>query len=277
METNKFVAKDLGNNIFRIDGPSMVGMYLIIGSQKAALIDTACGIYNIADFISTLTEKKVEVFLTHGHYDHAGGIYYFDKVHMNYKDLGLLKENTKQRRIEFGNLVKNYYNNIDKDWTSNDVCEQRDIEIEDIHAGDVIDLGDRTLTVIDMTGHTKGSVAYYDDATHDIFVGDGCNNSTFMFLPESTTISEYLQTLENFKKEWDDKVNNIIICHDYDVVPRDCVDNIIECCNEILCDTDDKAEFNNPNTLINKNGVKWAKNGGPNREDGKFGNVAYRR
>ena len=65
------------------------------------------------------------------------------------------------------------------------------------------------------------------------------------------------------------------ICHDYDIVSTECIDNVIECCKSILDGTDDKEEFSHPNPMVAGKPAKWAKKGGPDRVDGLFGNVAY--
>ena len=270
---SRFETKDLGNNIIRIEGQGAVGMYLVIGEEKAALLDTGLGANNLKEFVETLTDKPVEVYLTHGHLDHAGGMYYFDEVHMSRKDLDVLKGNTKKDRIDYLNLIRTYMGK--NEWEEDDVCDVRNLVITDIKDGEKIDLGGRTLTAIDFSGHTKGSMAFYDDLSGYLFVGDCCNNSTFLFLDESTSLEHYMNSLKRVKKEWMPKVSHVIICHDYDIVPDDCIDNVIECCKKILTDEDDKETFVHPNPMFDGMPVRWAANGGAQRVDGKFGNVAY--
>ena len=47
--------------------------YLLIGSEKAMLIDTAYGDGDLRAFVETITDKPVMVCNTHGHFDHTGG------------------------------------------------------------------------------------------------------------------------------------------------------------------------------------------------------------
>ena len=269
----KFTTKDMGNGIIRIEGQGAVGMYLIIGENKAVLLDTGLGANDLKEFVSNLTDKPLEVYLTHGHLDHAGGMYYFDEVHMSYKDIPMLKENTKKDRVDYLDLIKRMMGR--DEWSEEDVCDVKDVKIIDIQDGEVIDLGGRSLTAIDFSGHTEGSMAFYDDKTKYLFVGDCVNNSTFMFLEQSTSISHYLKSLERIRKEWMPKISHIVICHDYDIVPDECLDNVIDCCHRILDGTDDKETFVHPNPMFAGMPVRWAYAGGANRKDNKFGNVAY--
>ena len=270
---SRWSVKDLGSDIFRIEGQGLVGMYLVIGEEKAALLDTGLGVNNINEFVRTLTDKPVEVYLTHGHLDHAGGMYYFDEVHMSHKDLPMLKENTKRDRLDYMELIRTYEGK--DEWSENDICDQKEVRVIDISDGDVIDLVGRTLTAVDFSGHTRGSMAFYDDRSGFLFVGDSCNNSTFMFADTSTSISHYLNSLEKIRDEWMPKVSHMIICHGYDAVPDDCVSNVIDCCHQILNGTDDKAEFVHPNPVFDGLPIRWAYEGGADRKDGKFGNIAY--
>jgi glyoxylase-like metal-dependent hydrolase (beta-lactamase superfamily II) len=268
-----FITKELGNGVIRIEGQGAVGMYLVIGEERAALLDTGLGAHDLSEFVRTLTDKPVDVYLTHGHLDHAGGMYWFDEVHMSHKDLGMLKGNTKKDRVDYLDLIRRFAGK--DEWTEDDVCDVRDVDIIDIQDGEVIDLGGRTLKAIDFSGHTKGSLAFYDDLSKDLFVGDCCNNSTFMFLEDSTSISHYIDSLERIKREWMPKVAHMVICHDYDRVPDECIENVLDCCHRILNGSDDKEEFVHPNPMFAGMPVRWACKGGASRTDGKFGNVAY--
>lgn len=270
---SEFVSKNLGNDIVRIEGQGAVGMYLVIGEKKAVLLDTGLGANDLKGYVESLTDKPIEVYLTHGHLDHAGGMYRFDQVHMSHKDLGMLKGNSKNDRIDYLNLIKTFVGN--NEWNESKVCDVRKVDIIDIEDGEIIDLGGRTLTAVDFSGHTNGSMAFYDDRSKYLFVGDCCNNSTFMFLPDSTSISHYLSSLERIRRDWVPKMNGMIICHDYDLVPEECLDNVIECCHKILEGNDDKEGFVHPNKMFDGMPVRWAYKGGANRKDGKFGNIAY--
>jgi glyoxylase-like metal-dependent hydrolase (beta-lactamase superfamily II) len=41
-----------------------------------------------------------------------------------------------------------------------------------VEEGDVIDLGDRTLTVLHLPGHTPGEIGLWEEATRTLFAGD---------------------------------------------------------------------------------------------------------
>ena|SRR5690554_6263213 len=99
------------------------------------------------------------ILLTHGHLDHAGGLIdlqsQFDvPTYLPHKELPLFKTLPVQG-----------------DWFGqpafNRQCGRIDHFVDD---GDVIQLGNTTLTFISTPGHTPGQGCYYD--TDNIFVGD---------------------------------------------------------------------------------------------------------
>ena len=77
----------IAENIYHIYEPGNVYTTLIIGEEKALLIDTGYGFGDLAAFVRTLTDKPLEVVLTHGHTDHCGGNYEFPTVYMNLMDV----------------------------------------------------------------------------------------------------------------------------------------------------------------------------------------------
>lgn len=87
MQENYYKPIKLAENIFHIYEPGNVYTTLIIGEEKALLIDTGYGFGDLAGFVRTLTDKPLEVVLTHGHTDHCGGNSQFPIVYMNMMDV----------------------------------------------------------------------------------------------------------------------------------------------------------------------------------------------
>lgn len=271
-----FTTEDLGDGIHLIKNPLGVEMYLVEGEEKAALLDTGLGIGDLKKIVGSLTEKPVEVYLTHGHVDHGGGIYAFEEVYVPEGDLELLRWHTKvDFRLDFAGTYAPELREIED--IQNYMPYRAGMGVHTIRPGDRIELGNRTLTVVNLKGHTQGSVGYYDDRTRTLFAGDGCNNSTFLFLKESSTVAEYKEMLLALQKEWMPKVDRILICHKYTQVPVHVVEDLLECCDMVLNGKGSKIKFIMPYAPLRNGTSLWAADGAEHREsvDGRFGNFIY--
>ena len=271
-----FTTEDLKDGIYLIKNPLGVEMYLVEGDEKAALLDTGLGIGNLKKTVRNLTEKPVEVYLTHGHVDHGGGIYGFDKAWVPEGDIELLRWHTKAEfRLDFAAAYAPELKEIED--IQDYMPYKDDLELCMIRPGDKVGLGNRTLTVVNLKGHTHGSVGYYDDRTKTLFAGDGCNNSTFLFLKESSTVAEYKEMLLDLQKEWMWKVDRMFICHDYAQIPVQVVEDLIECCDMVLNGNGSDVEFIMPYEPLRNGVAMWAADGENHREDvdGKIGNLIY--
>jgi hydroxyacylglutathione hydrolase len=121
-------------------------MYLVEGSEKAALIDTGMGSGDLAGYVKTLTKLPVIVLITHGHPDHTGQANQFSTIYFPQKDAGF------KPRFDVSKAIS-------------------------LVGGQKIDLGGKEIEVIEVPGHTAGSVAFLDVKDRMIFTGDAIGSS----------------------------------------------------------------------------------------------------
>ena len=86
-----FKHEKLKEHLYRIIDITGVCCYLVVGEEKACLLDTCGGIGNIKEYVETITDKPIMVVLTHGHLDHIGGASLFEEVYMPHEDMPVLK------------------------------------------------------------------------------------------------------------------------------------------------------------------------------------------
>ena len=62
---------ELRTGLFLINDSDMSNAYLLVGEEKACLIDTGNGFCDIGKAVHELTDKSIVVINTHGHPDHV--------------------------------------------------------------------------------------------------------------------------------------------------------------------------------------------------------------
>jgi glyoxylase-like metal-dependent hydrolase (beta-lactamase superfamily II) len=177
-----------------------VGSHLIVGGEKALLIDTGYGFGDIAAAVSRITEKPVIVVNSHVHPDHAMGNAQFRRVLVGAGDVGKMSDGALAEEYEkmlgfakkylppVGLLIKHY------EKTEKTVFDQT--EYVPLATGDRIELGGRTIEVVEMPGHIAGSVVFLDKASKTMFVGDAVNRGMFLYLNEAVRLAHYADKLE---------------------------------------------------------------------------------
>ena len=92
MENSFYKWKQLWEGVFHIQDLFSDYMYLVVGEEKAALIDTGMGFPGLRQLVERLTDKPVIVLNTHGHLDHIGGNDEFDCIYLHPDDLTVYVE-----------------------------------------------------------------------------------------------------------------------------------------------------------------------------------------
>lgn len=137
--------------------------YLLIGESKAIMFDAGSGerppgSRSMREVAERYTSKPITLMLSHFHYDHIYDAAAFDGV--------ILID-----RPEIRTSIKHGIFTISP-WESLDM-ESRALTVATLIAdGEVIDLGGRTLDVLNLPGHTTESVVLFDKKRNQTFTGD---------------------------------------------------------------------------------------------------------
>ena len=78
--------------------------------------------------------------------------------------------------------------------------EYKNCKFRALQDGEIIDLGDRKVRVIYLPGHTKGSVAFFDEQTGTLFSGDNISNSLWIQFEQSENINCFVEHLKKIQK-----------------------------------------------------------------------------
>ena len=74
--------------------------YVIAGTRYAAVIDTMIGLVDVRAITEELTDLPLTLINTHGHIDHIGGNWGFEKAFMNLADQAVAEKSLSHPQVE---------------------------------------------------------------------------------------------------------------------------------------------------------------------------------
>lgn len=167
----------VNDNTYRIEDGG-VRFFLLTGEERALMIDSGMNTPDAKTIVEELTDLPVELLNTHADRDHVSGNEAFRHFYMSPYEADNLK-------AKGADLTK---------------------RIVPVHEGDIIDLGNRPLEIIDNPGHTPGSIAILDINNRVLIGGDAIQDGNiFMFGPQRN-IYDYVKSLKHiltFKHRFD--------------------------------------------------------------------------
>jgi len=196
-----FEVYEVGKGVYAIAEPynfQEVISYLIIGDERALLFDSGMGMASMSKMVGELTSLPVTVLNSHTHYDHIGGNHEFDNV------LAMDTEYTRNR-------AKNGMDHsiVAHEVTAEAFCQERnpDFDSETYHIKpfeisrfvkhtEEIDLGNRTVQVVAVPGHTIDAIALLDQANGYLWTGDTFYEAPIWLFDEGTDLQAYQESVK---------------------------------------------------------------------------------
>jgi glyoxylase-like metal-dependent hydrolase (beta-lactamase superfamily II) len=195
--------------------------YLILGSERAILVDTGMGIANIRAEVERLTDLPVVVVNSHGHYDHVGDNHRFDEV-WAYDDDGEVAriERGKTRAECAGYLEPGSYLDLPDGFDPATYEIRPSAVTQRLHHLQSIDLGGRSLQVHHTPGHSPGSLCLLDRRDLLLFTGDTYYPGMLYAHFEDSDWQDYRRSLA-YLADLQDEVSYLCPAHNEAIVPRE--------------------------------------------------------
>lgn len=193
---NDLPIEKIKENIYRLNEFDGTNCYLVVGTQKAMLIDCGTGFCDIKGAVRNITDLPLIVVATHGHVDHIGGAGQFEEIYVHKDDCKKLND------IQRGMFMRKLFTLsnkpvIDNGFTVKDVFKPYyDTRIIKMNGDEIFDLGEITVKVKHTPGHTRGSVALIVEEDKIIFSGDNVCDALWMMLPGATSLEEWLPSAQ---------------------------------------------------------------------------------
>lgn len=207
---------------YRIEDPLDVYMFLLVGSEKALLVDTGYGLVNLKKMVPEILraddgfhpeglnietagdadfEAHLIVMNTHGHLDHNGMDYQYPLVYLDEADSEVFKLHSdpdRRRRFVRETLDKWYKISTKLPYLKDmieTICYTEEANLAPMP--DRFDLGDRTIEVIRTPGHTPGSVCLLDRRFGALYSGDMvCDEGILLYCDYSCSVETFKASME---------------------------------------------------------------------------------
>ena len=166
MKPSNTTVKRVSSGVWALE-QEIVRCFLIVGQQRALLLDTGAEACDLMGMIREITPLPLVVLNTHGDGDHTANNNQFRDIHAHPDEFATI------RRFR-------------PDLTST---------LHPITALSAFDLGDRVLHVIETPGHTPGSICLLDRKNRILFSGDTLSYGPVFLGGEHRDIHTYRETL----------------------------------------------------------------------------------
>lgn len=250
MLTKLFPMVQFKDKTWEIDEFDCTSIFLLIGTEKAMVVDLGMGIGDLRGALENLTDLPLIPVISHGHIDHTAQARQFAEVWLHPDDQGLpMPQSLARRRWDTEhiaqrqkgsigapyNLFRLYGYDIDVDLREPGPDEAMPV-IHDLEDGQLFDLGGgRIVTAFHCPGHSAGEMVFLDELTRTLIAGDAINyNLGIGAVPVETTLKA-LRRIEAMRDRYDGIWNGH---HDYRALgaplDEDCLPTLISMCEEIL-------------------------------------------
>ena len=156
----------INENTWRIEDNG-VRFFLLCGTEKAALIDTGMNCHDAKLLAEEMTDLPLILINTHADPDHISGNGAFEEFYMS------------------PNEEENYRDNKGKG------------ALIPVREDDMIDLGERELQIIDIPGHTPGSIAILDKRNRVLISGDTVQDGKIFMFGKGRNLEQYIESLRH--------------------------------------------------------------------------------
>ncbi|GAB3061795.1 MBL fold metallo-hydrolase [Virgibacillus ainsalahensis] len=180
-----------------------VHSFLLIGEERAVLIDTGLGIDYIKRITEQLTQLPIIVITTHVHVDHIGSHGEFTEIYVHKAEEDWLVNGIKGLPIE--QIRKDIGRDITKPAPASfDPATYKPFQGKPtglLKDGEIIDIGNRSLTILHTPGHSPGHICILDNVKGYLFTGDLLYTGTpiYAFYP-TTNPSDLVNSLERIAR-----------------------------------------------------------------------------
>lgn len=256
-----FKIQNISQHMSRILLPCGVCVYLVQGSRGAVLLDTGFGVGDLRGFVERHLTTPYQVWLSHGHLDHAGGSAQFEEVYLSPADFALEKQhNLWQRRYD---EIQAGPEGAPEGFGPELLQPSRVAPYRPLEDHAVLELGGVQVQAIPVPGHTAGMMVFLIPEDRAAIFGDACGEMTLIKKEALPDYAKALRHLQTYEAQFDTVLRN----HGTFWSDKQILRDNLALTEEILAGQDAAL----PLQMMGVNGFA----GRPQNHPGKYGNIFY--
>ena len=231
-------------NTWEIDEFDMASLFLLVGTERAMLIDTGMGVGDLRGAVEQITDLPLTVVITHNHPDHTANARQFEEIWIHPKevdrpipfpleirrrDVELITMRQRGRLPSAYTMFNLYGFDVERDLI--DPSDRPMPVLHDLYNGQELDLGGgRVVTAYECPGHAPGEMIFLDRQTRSLFAGDALNYNLGLGMIPIETAVRYLERMRDLGDQYDGIYNGH---HDFRPLGmplgEDCLLNVSTC------------------------------------------------
>lgn len=194
----------INENTWRIEDQG-VRFFLLEGKEFALMIDSGMNTPNAKQIAESLTNLPIKLLNTHTDIDHISGNNEFDEVLIGENEVTYYQEKHKEN--------------------------QKIITVSDKQ---IIDLGERKIQIINLPGHTPGSIALLDINNRVLIGGDSIQDGKIFMFGEGRDINNFVISLQDLWNNYQNEFDVVFASHGSIPIDKSIIPKIIDSAKQII-------------------------------------------
>jgi glyoxylase-like metal-dependent hydrolase (beta-lactamase superfamily II) len=235
-EQNWFVVGEPVNGVFAIRAPlhgEDVRSYLVVGSERALLIDTGMGVGDIRRIVKSITDLPLIVVNSHSHWDHVGGNWRFSDIAIHAAEAANLGDPTLTEKLQRACAPEHLKGPLPPGVTPDSLSIPATSPTTLVYGGERFELGNRTFEVLHLPGHAPGLLAFFDRRSGTLISTDVVYPGPLYAQSDDCDLDAYLASLDRLV-ELLPVVVDVLPSHSGDTMPPAMIQDMRDAMAEVM-------------------------------------------